>query len=114
MDDNLVTILIAIISSGIFNKILDKISDRRKEDRQEEKDQNKECKMLEASLRLLMKDRLRFLCMHYIRQGWIYEDELEDIMNMHSMYHNELHGNGFLDKQMEKVTSLEVRGIGVK
>ena len=66
------------------------------------------------SLRLLMKDRLRFLCMHYIDQGWIYEDELEDIIAMHECYHNDLKGNGFLDKQMTSVKSLEVRGIGVK
>lgn len=69
---------------------------------------------INKSLRLLMKDRLRFLCMHYIQQGWIYEDELEDIMAMHRCYHDDLKGNGFLDKQMEKVTNLEVRGIGVK
>lgn len=114
MDETLVTILIAIISSGIFNKILDTITEARKEKRKDNKDQNNDFAKVQSSLRLLMKDRLRFLCMHYIQQGWIYEDELEDLMNMHSVYHNDLGGNGFLDKQMERVETLEVRGIGVK
>ena len=61
-----------------------------------------------------MKDRLRSLCDHYRQQGWIYEDELEDIIAMHNCYHDKLKGNGFLDKQMSRVMNLEIRGIVVK
>lgn len=64
------------------------------------------------ALRLLMKDRLRFLCVQYIQQGWIYEDELEDLISMHGCYHNGLQGNGYLDELMSKVKKLEIRGIG--
>ena len=39
---------------------------------------------------------------------------LEDLLAMHSCYHNDLNGNGFLNKQMDKVMNLEVKGIGVK
>lgn len=98
-----VTILVAIIGSGVFNKILDAILSRKGKEKEVEK-----------AARLLMKDRLRFLCVHYIQQGWIYEDELEDLIAMHHCYHNDLNGNGFLDKQMARVNELEVRGIGVK
>lgn len=97
------TIIVAILGSGALNTLITFIM------AQIDKKSG-----VNASLRLLMKDRLRFLCMHYIEQGWIYEDELEDIMAMHKCYHDDLKGNGFLDKQMEKVTNLEVRGIGVK
>lgn len=97
------TIIVAILGSGAVNTLITFIM------AQIDKKSG-----VNASLRLLMKDRLRFLCMHYIEQGWIYEDELEDIMAMHKCYHDDLNGNGFLDKQMEKVTNLEVRGIGVK
>lgn len=97
------TIIVAILGSGALNTFITFII------AQIDKKSG-----VNASLRLLMKDRLRFLCMHYIEQGWIYEDELEDIMAMHKCYHDDLKGNGFLDKQMEKVTNLEVRGIGVK
>lgn len=105
MDMN--TIVVAVIGSGIFNTLLNYIIstvDRKKE----KEDAN------DKATRLMMKDRLRFLCQHYIDQGWIYEDELEDIVAMHSCYHNDLNGNGFLDKQMERVNNLEVRGIGVR
>lgn len=102
-----VTIMVAIIGSGLFNKVLDYIIKKR------EKNDDK-YEAVQKANRLIMKDRLRFLCMHYIDQGWIYEDELEDIIAMHECYHNDLKGNGFLDKQMASVKQLEVRGIGVK
>ena len=98
-----VTILVAVIGSGVFNKILDAVLNNKGK----EKD-------VEKAARLLMKDRLRFLCVHYIQQGWIYEDELEDLIAMHNCYHTDLKGNGFLDKQMDRVCELEVKGIGVK
>lgn len=104
---NLTTIIVAIIGSGAFNTLLNYVLSSKEK---KETANNSS----EKALRLMMKDRLRFLCMHYISQGWIYEDELEDIMAMHSLYHNDLKGNGFLDNQMEKVKNLELRGVGVK
>lgn len=103
MNDGLVTIIVAIISTGILNTIVGAVLSRFQKN-----------SGISKAARLLMKDRLRFLCVHYIQQGWIYEDELEDLILMHECYHNDLNGNGFLDKQMEKVINLEVRGIGVK
>ena len=105
--DNVVTIIVAIIGSGVLNTILNyAISAREKK-----KD---DTSGIQNSLRLLMKDRLLFLCGHYINQGWIYEDELEDLMAMHKCYHDDLKGNGYLDELMKRVKSLEIRGIGVK
>lgn len=97
------TIAVAIISSGVLNTFLTYLLGLR----------DKRKGIQEAS-RLLMKDRLRFLCVHYIQQGWIYEDELEDLVAMHACYHDDLKGNGFLDSQMERVKNLELRGIGVR
>lgn len=103
MEIDLTTIIVAIIGSGVINTLLTYLLSM--------KDKKKG---VQEAARLLMKDRLRFLCVHYIQQGWIYEDELEDLVSMHHCYHNELDGNGFLDKQMARVNSLEIRGIGVK
>lgn len=100
---DLTTIIAAIIGSGVVNTLLTYLLSMRDKK-----------KGVQKAARLLMKDRLRFLCVHYINQGWIYEDELEDLVHMYGCYHNELKGNGFLDKQMERVNSLEIRGIGVK
>lgn len=104
---DITTIVVAIIGSGILNTILSQLIAIR------EKRKNEDNGVKEA-LRLIMKDRLRFLCIHYINQGWIYEDELDDLIAMHHCYHNDLNGNGFLDTLMDKVTHLEIRGIGVK
>ena len=104
---DITTIAVAIISSGVLNTLLLYITS------QHERKKDKEDGVQEG-MRLMMKDRLRFLCVTYIQQGWIYEDELEDLIAMHKCYHNELKGNGFLDKLMERVHELEIRGIGVK
>lgn len=104
---DLTTIIVAIIGSGLLNTLLGYLVSARQKKQEENSDVNK-------ALRLIMKDRLRFLCMHYINQGWIYEDELDDLIAMHNCYHNDLKGNGFLDSQMQRVKNLEVRGIGVR
>ena len=36
-------------------------------------------------------------------------EELEDLIDMHKVYHGPLHGNGFLDDLMEQVRHLEHR-----
>ena len=104
---DLTTIIVAIIGSGLLNTLLGYLVSAWQKKQEENSDVNK-------ALRLIMKDRLRFLCMHYINQGWIYEDELDDLIAMHNCYHNDLKGNGFLDSQMQRVKNLEVRGIGVR
>lgn len=100
-------IIIAVISSGLLTTIINRIFtylDKRAELRSG----------VTHGLRLVLKDRLRFLCTRYIEQGWIYEDELEDIMAMHSTYHDTLKGNGYLDELMRRVNTLPIKGVGVK
>jgi len=106
MSDNTVTILIAAMSSGVLSTLITQIFNVMAK-REEKKSGTAE------GMRLILKDRLRFLCMRYIRQGWIYEDELEDLIVMHECYHGKLNGNGYLDELMNRVKELEIRGIGV-
>lgn len=100
------TIVIAILGSSLLSTIINQICNfiQRRAD---------EKSGVKQALRLVLKDRLRQLCVHYIQQGWIYEDELEDIITMHKCYHDELNGNGYLDTMMSKVKALEIRGVGV-
>lgn len=100
-----VTILVAIISSGVLNTLLAYYLNKRNK-------KEEEFEIVRRAQRLLMKQELRRLCHHYNLQGWIYEDELEDIIAMHSCYHDDLKGNGFLDVEMANVKKLEIRRDG--
>lgn len=61
-----------------------------------------------AGMRILLYDRIKHLAKSYIVRGWITTEELEDLMQMHKVYHD-LGGNGYLDKLMEQVHRLPVR-----
>ena len=100
-------IIVAVIGSGLLTTIINRIFnflDRRAELRSG----------VTHGVRLVLKDRLRFLCVRYIEQGWIYEDELEDLISMHSAYHDTLKGNGYLDELMDRVKNLPMKGVGIK
>lgn len=81
----------ASIISGIFSLIKDKKS----------KDDG-----LEAGVRILLYDRIKHLCLKYCEVGHISADAYEDLVKMHQVYHNNLHGNGFLDSEMTNVGKL--------
>lgn len=100
-------IIIAILGSGLLSTIVNQVCNainRKAEARNG----------VQQGLRLVLKDRLRFLCIRYIEQGWIYEDELEDLIAMHDCYHSTLQGNGYLDELMTRAKKLEIKGVGKK
>ena len=96
-------IIAAVIASGLLTTIINRIFDYWDK---RSGTQN--------GVRVILKDRIRFLCARYIEQGWIYEDELEDLVKMHDCYHKSLKGNGYLDSLMNRVENLEIRGMGVR
>lgn len=62
--------------------------------------------------RTILYDRIKHLGKSYIARGWVTVEELEDLTNMHKVYHDpdKLDGNGFLDDLMHAVThTLEIR-----
>lgn len=62
--------------------------------------------------RTILYDRIKHLGKSYLARGWITVEELEDLKNMHKVYHDpdKLNGNGFLDELMNAVThTLEIR-----
>lgn len=99
-------ILVAILSSSVLSTLITQIFAylQRKQDK---------ASGLNKGMRLMLKDRLRFLCVHYIQQGWIYADELEDLLSMHECYHTDLGGNGYLDELIKDVKALPIHGLGV-
>ena len=114
----------AAVVGGIFGLItwlLNRKAEKedRRDDRadQEQKDLNAEIEEIKEQLgnltvaqRTQMYDRIKHMAKSYIERGTITAEELEDLTNMHKVYHNELKGNGFLDKLMEKVYALPVVG----
>lgn len=111
------------IVSGIFGVIMWKLNRKAaKEDRADENakkaesardEEMQEIKTQLESLivaeRTSMYDRIKHNGNSYLRKGWISSEDLEDLIEMHRVYHDELKGNGFLDNLMEKVKALPVK-----
>ena len=61
-----------------------------------------------SAVRILLYDRIKYLGKHYIQQGRIAYDDLEDFLRMHEIYHDEVDGNGYLDSIVENVKKLKI------
>lgn len=66
-------------------------------------------KALEAGVQILLYDRIKHLAKRYIADGYISADDLEDILHMHTIYHDDLNGNGYLDSMIESVRKLPIK-----
>lgn len=99
---DIVTIVVAIVSSGAFSAIVNAILSAMREKRQKETG-------VSAGVRMLLYDRIKHLGKSYIQRGSITSDELEDLIAMHRIYHDDLGGNGFLDALMASVKSLPIK-----
>ena len=105
MDSTLIIAILSIVfGSSVITTILNRIFAKRDRKQAEESAER-------IALRLLMKSRIRDLCLKYIEKGWIYADEYEDLLAMWENYHYDLGGNGYLDHLMEAVKELEIRGV---
>lgn len=95
-------ILVAVLSSSAFSAIISFVLATITA-------QKKENSGIQSGVRILLYDRIKHLGKSYITRGWITVDELEDFHNMHSIYHHDLDGNGFLDAVVASVNTLPVR-----
>ena len=97
--------ILLILSSGVAIKLLDivwKYIERRwlKKDTTSAND-----KAVKNGVRASLRDRIKYLCKCYLRDGEIDSSDHEDLIAMHEAYHD-LGGNGHLDVVMEKVNKL--------
>ena len=90
----------AALVSGIFSIVLWKMN--RKATKEDKADDTK------VALRILLYDRIKHLGRDYIERGYISSEDLEDIITMHRVYHDNLNGNGFLDSVMAQVKNLPI------
>lgn len=90
----------AAIVGGLFSLVQWKLSRRAaKEDKRDG---------AASGVRMLLYDRIKFLGRRYIEAGSIHAEDLEDILEMHRIYHDDLAGNGFLDSVMGQVKRLPI------
>lgn len=64
---------------------------------------------LKAGMRALLHDRIKYLGLKYIEEGAVVSGDLEDLIEMHRIYHDDLGGNGYLDEIMSKVKKLPAK-----
>ena len=72
-----------------------------------EKRKKKENNPFELGIRLLLQDRIEWLCIKYINAGEIKWSDLKWIKQAHACYKT-MKGNGDLDELFEKVEQLKV------
>ena len=90
----------AALVSGLFSIVLWKMNRKAaKEDKADD---------IKVALRIILYTEIKNLGKQYIERAQITTEELEDIITMHKVYHDNLNGNGFLDKLMEQVISLPI------
>ena len=63
---------------------------------------------LTDGLKILLYDRIKHLGKAHISRGCITFEDLEDLVEMHNIYHDSLNGNGYLDKLMSQVGKLDI------
>ena len=82
---------------------------------QERSEELRELKRLVGVLveadRTVLYDRIKHLGKSYLARGYVTVEELEDIDQMHTVYHDQdkLGGNGFLDALMKAVHALAIK-----
>lgn len=61
--------------------------------------------------RTVLYDRIKHLGKTYLARGYVTVEELEDLDQMHTVYHDQdkLGGNGFLDSLMKAVHALAIK-----
>lgn len=95
----------AAIVSGIVQLVLWKLNRKAaKEDKESDYE-----KHIKKAVCVILYDRIKYLGRHHIGEGYITAEDLQDIMNMHKCYHDDLDGNGFLDSVMKQVKALPIR-----
>lgn len=69
---------------------------------------NKDMSLQSEALMAIAQDRIIFLAREFIKQGWIYEDDLNNLHRLADAY-RDLHGNGEVKILMDMVDKLPVK-----
>lgn len=69
---------------------------------------NRDMKLQSEALMAIAQDRIIFLAREFCKQGWIYEDDLNNLHRLADAY-RDLHGNGEVKILMDMVDKLPVK-----
>lgn len=101
----------AAIVAGAFSLLRWRL-DRKavKDDRAEDIEAAAEEKLANviAGQRMLLYMEIKRLAKDHLREKSITTEDLEDLVEMHCIYHDQLGGNGFLDSLMHQVRKLPI------
>lgn len=106
MDNTTLSILLAVIGSGAFSSLIGGIFTTIAAKKAAISQKDQALVSLERGVCALLFDRIKHLCECHIARGEISIDDYNDLIRLHTTYHNDLHGNGFLDHLMEAVEQL--------
>jgi hypothetical protein len=102
-------IIIAVLGSGVLSTIISGIFSIIRDRKTKKLRNDREYECIRDGLQQLMYDRIKYLCKSHISRGYIFSNDLEDLVRMHKIYHDRLNGNGFCDDLMEAVSHLPIK-----
>ena len=97
--DGIITILCALMGSGVATALVTGLVNRRAERRRTETGESQ-------GMRWLLQDRLEQQALKYLRRGALTYEELRNWNRGHHIYHDLLGGNGDLNGLKEELTRL--------
>ena len=95
------TIVIAILSSGALSALVNGIFTLINKKRDD-------ADSIKKGLRQILYNDIKREGKKYIAAGEIGSDALEDLIQTHQIYHDDLKGNGYLDNIMTAVNNLPI------
>jgi len=96
--------MIAIIGSGALSALISGLFILIR-DRRTKKDG------VRAGVRQLLYDKIKILGRRYLSEDEVTAEDLEDLIDMHKIYHDQLNGNGYIDHLMEEVKKLKIAPV---
>lgn len=115
MNDALIAIVSGSVGAAVVTGIFSLIRQRRDrkavtDDRAADKENEtkNEIQDIKIGLRMLLYADIKRAGKEYLHRESITTEELEDLIAMHKIYHDQLGGNGFLDSLMHQVKKLHI------
>lgn len=104
-------VLASSVLSALINQLGEGIRQKRKHKYDNEDSEDKVIRALKDGMKWVIFDHIRERGLEYIAHGEIDFDDRRILKEMHTSYHDGLGGNGDLDKLMDAVYELPLKGV---